>query len=149
MENFKRKINTYIRKYDLATSEFERMAGVSNAVVNKILDDQVKNPSIETILKIADVLDCSLDELFNRQKFLEKHDSVSKNVKYDLELFRSVCFYVIYFLEVNRISCRNLSEVTEAVEEIYTYSVDGNIDRIDTGFADWFLKNNFIINGNV
>ena len=73
MDNLKRKIIEYIQEYDIATSAFEKKAGVGNAVVNRILDDTVKNPGIETILKIADVLNCSLDELFNRNQSFKKH----------------------------------------------------------------------------
>lgn len=143
MDSLKKKIIGHLKKYNLAISEFERNAGLSNSVVHKILDDKVKNPAIETVLKIADTLDRSLDELFDRDKYLKKHLLQSNNgTEYTDDLFRSVCFHVLYFIQVNNLKKLSLEQVILSVEEIYKYCLESGLNTVDTGFADNFLKQN-------
>lgn len=145
MDNLKRKIIEYIQEYNIATSAFEKKAGVGNAVVNRILDDKVKNPGIETILKIADVLNCSLDELFNRNQSFKKHIlNIDTELPYNNELFRSICLYTVHFIELYRINHLTLQQVGLVIEEIYKHCLDRKLSLIDTKFADWFLKDHLL-----
>lgn len=144
MHNLKKKVTEYIREYDISTSQFEKIAGVSNAVVNRILDESVKNPSIETILKIADVLGCSLDELFDRNHYKGHLTNQTEETHYDNELFRSICLHVVHFIEINRVDSITFNKVETVIEEIYKYCLDKSLVTVDIKFANWFLKNNLL-----
>lgn len=44
-------------------SDIARKTGLSRVAISNILNKKQKNPKIETLKKIAEVLDCSVDEL--------------------------------------------------------------------------------------
>lgn len=147
MDKLKQKVIEHLKKNKLAISEFERNADLSNSVVHKILDSKAKSPTIETVLKIADALDCSLDELFDRDKYLKKYLLKSSDgTEFDDNLFRSVCFYVLYFIQVYDLKKLSLEQIVLSVEEIYKYCLEKNLNNIDKDFADDFLKQNIINN---
>lgn len=45
-----------------------KLANIPISVAAKIIRDEVKNPRLDTIIKIADALDVSLDELVGRKR---------------------------------------------------------------------------------
>jgi len=145
MDILKQKITDHLKKYNLAISEFERNAGLGNSVVHKILDDKVKSPAIDTIIKIANSLDCPIDELYNRNQYLKKYLLKSSNgTEYSDDLFRSVCFHVLYFIKVHDLKKLSLEQMVLSVEEIYKYCLEKNLSNVDKDYADNFLGQNLL-----
>ena len=50
----------------LTKVEIARESGISRVAVTNILNGKQKNPKIQTLEKIAGVLNCSVDELRNK-----------------------------------------------------------------------------------
>jgi len=67
LEVLKQKISEYLIRENMNISRFERIADLPNHTIPRIFDDIITNPTIETILKIADALKCPIDELFDRE----------------------------------------------------------------------------------
>lgn len=66
-----------ISPYDLS-----KIAGVSQSVLSKVINGKIRNPSSGFLIKIADALDVTLDELVGRKKneiFLNPDDYIKKN----------------------------------------------------------------------
>ena len=61
----KRRIN------DLTQAELAKLAGVSRINISQY-EHNVKNPSLETLVALADVLECSIDGLLDRQNYIGK-----------------------------------------------------------------------------
>lgn len=61
----KRRIN------DLTQAELAKLAGVSRINISQY-EHNVKNPSLETLIALADVLDCSIDGLLDRTNYIGK-----------------------------------------------------------------------------
>lgn len=61
----KRRIN------DLTQAELAELAGVSRINISQY-EHNVKNPSLETLIALADVLDCSIDGLLDRKNYIGK-----------------------------------------------------------------------------
>lgn len=63
-------------------SEIAVKTGLSRASISAIFNGKRKNPSFQTLKKIADALECSIDELLEQIKKDTEHpaknDSVSK-----------------------------------------------------------------------
>ena len=58
------------------------MTGISNSLLYKILREDTADPQISTLIKIADALDVTLDELVGRKKneiFLNPDEYIKKN----------------------------------------------------------------------
>lgn len=61
----KRRIN------DLTQAELAKLADVSRINISQY-EHNVKKPSLETLVALADVLECSIDELLDRQNYTGK-----------------------------------------------------------------------------
>lgn len=53
---------------DISAYHLAKIAQLPISVVAKIIRDEVKNPRLDTIIKIADALDVTLDELVGRKR---------------------------------------------------------------------------------
>ena len=144
MEILKRKVEEYLQEFDIPISVFEKKIGVGGSVVSRILDNVVKNPSIDTISKIADTLNCSVDELLDRNRYVLKASVAKFTNFYNNELFRSICLYVTNFIELHRISDLDTQKVEASIEKIYNRCIDHELNIVDTKEADWILKNNLL-----
>jgi transcriptional regulator with XRE-family HTH domain len=60
------KIQKLRKKMGLTQEELAKKANLSYTTLIKIESDQVKNPTIKTIRKIAEALEVSLDNLVNK-----------------------------------------------------------------------------------
>lgn len=136
MNIFKQKIKTYLQSHEMPSAEFEKQAGLSNGTINKILEDKIQNPSINTTLKIAKALGCSLDELFNIDENINRSE-----IFYNNELFRSICLYIVYVIEAQQISHLKLEQVIGLINEIYNHCMHHNLNMIDTKYADCAIQN--------
>ena len=68
-------------------SVLSRKTGVPHETISQILRGSSRNPGVYTIAKLADALNCSIDELVDRQEFLE---NISSKGKQFLEYNKSV-----------------------------------------------------------
>lgn len=142
MDYLKKRIVAYVTKYDMAISEFERKTDLGNAVVSRMLNGKVKNPSIDTVLKIASVLECSLDELFINRALDNQTINKQVLVKYNIDLFRSICFYTIYFTTIHSEKLKNLTfiQVINILQEIYEACQIRKLKVIDIKLAEQMLR---------
>ena len=53
---------------DISAYRLAKITQLPISVVAKIIRDEVKNPRLDTIIKIADALDVTLDELVGRKR---------------------------------------------------------------------------------
>ena len=63
-ENLKR----ICEEKDISAYHLAKITQLPISVVAKIIRDEVKNPRLDTIIKIADALNVSLDELVGRKR---------------------------------------------------------------------------------
>ena len=63
------KLKELRKSYNLTQEEFAKQIGVSRVNYTRYEIDKVR-PDYETLINIADYYDISLDELFDRKKFL-------------------------------------------------------------------------------
>ena len=97
------------------------------------------------MLKIANILECSVDELLGREGFIQMPNTAGKfDTNFDLSLFQSICNYVMQFIEINNLGQLSLSDVIYCVEEIYKYCLNTKSKIFDHNFAQWFLEQKLI-----
>ena len=63
-----RKLNELRKAYNLTQAEFSEKIGISRVNYTRY-ETNKSRPDYETLLKIADFYDVSLDELFDRKKY--------------------------------------------------------------------------------
>jgi len=141
----KNKILEHASKHRHSIRDLEHQAGLQSNAIHNILSDRSKNPTIDTVLKIANILECSVDEMLGREGFVEKSNTTGKfDTTFDLCLFQSVCNYVMQFIEINNLGKLVLSDVIYCVEEIYKYCLNTKSKIFDQNFAQWFLEQKLI-----
>jgi transcriptional regulator with XRE-family HTH domain len=127
------------------TSELERKAGLSATSVRKMLLGSSQNPTLETLNAIANVFECSIDELVGRRVLQEKNT--------ESEIFKETSpLDSILFRDTVHKSCdcamkRNqnikLNDFVQFILEAYKYcqlKKDGNVDN---EFIEWYFLQKF------
>lgn len=142
----KEKIQEYINTQTFSVRELERQSGLGHNAIHNILSDRSKSPSIDTVLKIADAFNCSLDEMLGRTKFIHRpQPSTNSVIILDTNLFKMVCINVAEFIESNNIQDLKLLDAVHCIEEIYKYCLNNSSKALDKNFAKWFLEQKFNI----
>lgn len=138
----KQKIQEYIDAQRYSIRELERQTGLGSNTIHNILSDRSKSPTIETVIKIADALNCSLDELLDRKKFTNHKQKRLSNSTFalDIKLFQDICIFINEFIETNATSDLKLTDAVFYIEEIYKYCFSNTSKQFNEEFAKWFLK---------
>jgi transcriptional regulator with XRE-family HTH domain len=136
------KIKDFIDKNKINLTTFENEAGLNRSVLYSILAGKSKNPSIENIHKIANALDCSIDELLGRDEFFKNYiKNYRSGIEYNGKLFYEVQGIVTKYVKDNNINKISFGDIIYLIEEIYEYSKNTNNQVLDEKFALWMLKN--------
>lgn len=147
MKQVKYKLKEYFDRNDINLSSFELNAGLKRNVVYNILYDKSKNPTIENIVKIANALNCSIDELLGREEFFKNYiKNYRSGIEYNGKLFDEIQRTVNEYVKDNNIHKVSLGDIIYLIEEIYEYSKNTNNQILDEKFALWILKNQLKVN---
>ena len=144
MKHLKDKLKNYFGDNEVNILSFEQNAGLKRNVIYNVLSDKSKNPTIDTVIKIADALNCSIDGLFAREEYFKNYLKEKRSViSYDSKLFENITKFINQFIYDQKIKTPSLGDIFYLVEEIYQYSLSTNKGVLDEKFALWFLKNQF------
>ena len=140
--NLRSQIRGRIEAMGTNVRALERKAGLNIGTVNNVLIGTSSNPTAETLKAIADVFDCSVDELLGRKpkSTSDKDTSLKqfKEYKWNQQLYASI------IEELNKqIKNRNLvissDQVIGMINEIYLYSLKKDKDLVDEALVEWLL----------
>ena len=114
--------------------KLERDAGLHKNFISNLLQDRSKNPGIDSIIRIATVLDVSIDKLVGKEPSYKIH-----NIDVDRkEIFVDVLNYLSTTVKNRESSTFKLDDFFSAVHEIYMFSLKKSC--FDKEFADWFIS---------
>jgi transcriptional regulator with XRE-family HTH domain len=128
----KENILSLTKQKGLSIRRLEREAGLHLNFVSNLLADKSKNPGIESIIKIAEVLNVSIDELIGKEP---------EHKTYDLTITRKDIFSeVVNYLLTAIHGKKNftLEKFSHAICEVYKFSLKK--ESFDKEFADWFIN---------
>lgn len=129
-EAFKEKIRRYIEENHLNPTSFSKMANIPSSIIHNIINSHSPNPTIDTAIKVAASLNCSLDELFEDKK-------KSNNEALDLFLIKSICNFICELEELKGITFDAFYDV---LSQIYTYCKENKLKKVDQTYAQWYVK---------
>ena len=131
-------------------SVLARKAGVKEETLSQILNGNTKNPGIYTVAKIADALNCSIDELIGRDvsSFAPAYSpsSLTKNTIFidnTIELVPELgreCVIAIANLLHQKNHKVSFAKFLYLIKEIYLYCLEKNSKTVDMKFASWFIE---------
>lgn len=128
----------------LSIAALEREAGLKINAVRNILSGQSRKPSAETLQAIANVLDCSVRDLLNKDigsVSLTPH--ITKNsddvVHEWLPSLFDACVFAIQKVFDEKKYTPSAEEMFFLVKEVYFYALDKNEKQVDHKFTEWFI----------
>ena len=132
-QSVKKKILSFLQREGISIANLEKKAGLKINTLRNIMYDKSKNPSLETIIKLSDALQVSIDYLIRpNEENLELHK--------DLFLSKEVFDYVSCWLVANKADF-DMEKVFIACDEIYNYARKTGSKHIDKKFATYHLEN--------
>lgn len=135
MRELKKNILEYTKENQTAYSRLERLAGLPQNFISNVLYNKSKNPGIESIIKLADALDTSIDTLVGRKK--RNANLPGEIVIENKTMFKEIVLLILQYTE-NHMSKISSTELFKAITNIYSYSIDKN--KVDKEFINWYLK---------
>lgn len=140
--NLRSQIRSRIEAMGSNVRALERKAGLNIGTVNNILIGTSSNPTAETLKAIADVFDCSVDELLGRK--VKNSDDKDTSLKHFKEYKWNPELYTSIIEELNKqIKNRNLTissdQVIGMINEIYLYSLKKDKELVDEALVEWLL----------
>ncbi|MBP9752191.1 MAG: helix-turn-helix transcriptional regulator [Proteobacteria bacterium] len=145
ISQLKKNIQEKLDYFQMNSSELERKAGLSSTSVRKILLGNSQNPTLETLKAIADVFDCSLDELVGR-RILEESNSAADDFIKKTDLKTEL------FLDIVHKSCEcacqknqqlKLNDFIDFILQAYKYCLMKKNGIVDNEFIDWYFNETF------
>lgn len=133
----KKNLESIIKQKCLNITELERKAGLKKNNIYNITRGLSKNPSIETIQRIADALGITLKELYKEDFFEERSENNFLNQDH-LKLLDKVVNTVVE--EVINLDLRiTESRLLNVIMEIFKYQKLEPKEQIDKKFVNWIL----------
>jgi len=133
----KRNLESIIKQKCLNITELERKAGLKKNNIYNITRGLSKNPSVETIQRIADALGITLKELYKEDFSEEKYENNFLNHDH-LKLLDKVVSTVVE--EVINLDLRiTENRLINVVIEVFRYQKQEPKEQIDKKFINWML----------
>ena len=152
MKMFSKKVISVLedkrKEQQLSINEVETKAGVGKNTLQSMISGKTKEPSLERIFKIANVLNLNIVDLMGKSLDIDDYDLQEKTqlirIKQgdieDIELFgkcANAAFHSLKFKK-NKIRTKDLINV---ILEIYNYSYKDK--SVDSKFVDWIINDSF------
>ena len=118
--------------FKIKISVLARKSGIDEETLSRMLNGTTQDPGIYTVAKIADFLQCSIDELI-KEDFSESYKE-----EVGLELAKSCVITVISLLRQQTQEV-NFDKFLYILVEVYIYCLDKNLKTVDIKFATQFV----------
>jgi len=133
----------------LSIYALEKKAGLKRSAARNILQGFSKKPSAEALKAIANVLECTVDDLVGHVNEDYSHSSVVKvsvPSKGSHKWNEKLCIDAIKLVSKN-LNDRKLDlkyeQIMALAGEAYKYSLGKQSDKIDQDFVSWLINKNF------
>ena len=137
--NFKENLAEKLE--DTNISALARKSGLSDETIRSILAGRSEDPLLSTVIKIAQGLEISLDELVFRKR--AKTEDFGE-VPFDKKLWEECTEFVERYIEDKKLANSiKLKQLLHTIDSILDYSTNNNLQAIDERFAIWTCKKNF------
>ncbi len=130
----KQNIVGLVKQKGLSISWLEREAGLHKNFISNFLHNKSKNPGIDSIIKISNVLNVSIDELIGKKNDYQNYNTAITRK----DIFFEAVEYLLKTFASKNSGPKKLEDFFNAVCEIYMYSIKkGSLDK---EFANWFIS---------
>ncbi len=133
-----------LKEKNLSIREVERRADLKMNAVRNIISGVVRQPAAQTLKKIANVLDCSVDDLLQTEhvaysSLISKNETRLSLPLTDLDLFQRVVEVVILIAKEKGYEL-TIEQALNLIRGIYSFSSKKKQKDIDLDFVEWLFE---------
>lgn len=144
MESYlQKRIRNYLDATGLSISALERKAGLKINVARNILRGQSKRPTAETLQAIANVMECTVQDLLGVQKEVlpsqVKHPAESALFLEYPNILTDSLHCILKVIQENQYRL-TVRQTLLLLEEVYAYTLKKKPPKVDPDFVKWFVK---------
>ena len=144
----KQRLKLRLDQMDMSASSLEQKAKLSSGAVRNILLGRSKNPTINTLMAIARVLGCTVNDLAEEiSPSIPAFDKIKPDKEafpWQPDLFVKVLHTVDAHLKKRNYRA-NLDEFLFFAKEIYVYCMQDKNGTLDEKFTHWLIDKNIKI----
>lgn len=138
-----KNLRHYLREKNTSAHALEKKTGLKSSAIQNILQGKSKKPSADLIFLISQELGCSVEDLLSKEApQTEKKLSTGKWIP---QLYMDSFKYVCHLVQEHKTPLAK-EKILQLVEEVYTYSIQGNSSQVDGRFAEWVVQRYFETN---
>jgi transcriptional regulator with XRE-family HTH domain len=131
-------LETKMEEKNYNINSLSTKAGLTPFTVRKFFNGETNSPSFDIIYQIAETLDCSLDELTGRTKFLPKEQPAIQDYPWHSSLYEKIVKTICGYSEEKNINL-SLSSMHPLIDEAYAFSINQNNGKPDDKFIKWLV----------
>lgn len=143
-KNIKEQIMARAKEKNLSIQALEEKAGLNKNVSN-IVRNKSLNPQIKTLVAIAKVLDCTVNDLIadpqNTKLQIQKRQKELEDCEFTETLFQEIVQKIIDRLQAKKIHV-TLNQVMVALKEAYILFFTKKNKKVDTELIEWLIDKN-------
>lgn len=146
-KHLKQRLQARIEHAGLTVNDLEKKAGLGTNAIRHILSEKTKNPGVDTIVAIAEVFGCSVDDLVKENKASIPQPETYKGIQthtWKCNLFIEIVKFTDSYLIKKRYT-PSFEDFSFFVKEIYLYSLGKDNEKINEQFAEWLIDKNIKI----
>lgn len=136
----KKQIETFLEQEGISIRELERRSGLMPTSIINILSDRSKNPKASSLVAIAKVIGCSVDELVAEPVFSDEKEvnlPVSNKIEWNVSLLTNVIRAVD---KESSHSTLGFEKTLDIVKKIYTLTIKKNETTPNMDFVKWLIS---------
>lgn len=113
--------------------------GLHASALRMLYTGATKSPSLETLYKLAEFFNVSLDELTGRKKFVGS--SQKKDFQWNTKIFKEVSDIVLQHIEVQNYQT-SLNQSISILKEAYIFVLTTNNGQVEDKVIQWVVDKN-------
>lgn len=154
-KNIQYVVKQRMKALDISIPDLEAKAGVKRNVLGNFISGTRNNPTLETLSRIADVLECSVVDLFTPSPQNNEILQSQKNpefLKWNEELFNSCINIVIKIINeysekspIFKKKTLDTNKIIFIITQVYKFTIKENHGSVvaNEKFAEFLIENNF------
>lgn len=136
----------------LSVADMESKAGVGRNVLGNFLSGTRDNPTLDTLTRIAEVLECNIADLFSPLSDENQKNKSTELLKWNESLFTNCVHCVIKVINQQREENTNTkgkildtNKIIFIIEQVYKFTLKDNpkTSIANEKFAEFLIENNF------
>lgn len=141
-----------MKALDMSVSEMESKAGVGRSVLGNFLSGTRENPTLETLTRMSEALECTVADLFNLELADKQEQKVIECINWKESLFKDCVNVVIKIINEECKKTPNshrkvldANKIIFIINQVYKFSIKDKptTSSANEKFAEFLIEGNF------